>query len=53
MKIQLKRDAIVRHKAGEVLELPETESRRLIAFGSAVPVDEEPKKTTKKAKKEA
>lgn len=50
MKIQLTRDTIVRHKAGEILELPEEECRRLIAFGNA---SSAPAKTTKKAKKEA
>lgn len=50
MKIQLTRDTIVRHKAGEILELPEEECRRLIAFGNASPA---PEKKTKKAKKEA
>lgn len=53
MKIQLERDTIVRHKAGEVLELPEEECRRLMAFGLASPVAEEPKKTTRKKTKEA
>lgn len=51
MKIQLTRDTIVRHKAGEILELPEEECRRLIAFGNASEVVEE--KKTKKTKKEA
>lgn len=35
MKVVLKRDTIVRHGAGEILDLPEVEAKRLIAFGNA------------------
>lgn len=48
MKVRLKRDTIVRHKAGEILELPEAEGRRLIAFGLAAVEEEKPKRPRKK-----
>lgn len=35
MKVVLKRNTIVKHEAGEVLDLPEVEAKRLIAFGNA------------------
>ena len=43
MKVVLKRDTIVRHKAGEVVEVSEEEAKRLLAYNLA-----EVKKTTKK-----
>lgn len=46
MKIELKRDTIVRHKGGEILDVPEEEARRLMAFGLASAVRETPKKKT-------
>lgn len=47
MKIELKRDTIVRFSKGTVLEVSEKEASRLIAFGNAVAV-KEPKLETKK-----
>lgn len=52
MKVVLKRDTVVRFKAGTVLEVEDQEGLRLIAFGNAAKAEEpKPKKTTKKAGK--
>ncbi len=51
MKIRLTNDTIVRFKAGTVLEVEDSEGKRLIAFKNAVKA-EEPKEE-KKAKKKA
>lgn len=49
MKVELKRDTIVRFSKGAVLEVSEEEASRLIAFGNAVAVEkEEPKKAESK-----
>ncbi len=48
MKVELKHDTIVRHKQGEILDLPKEEAGRLIALGTASAVKEETKKTAKK-----
>lgn len=48
MTVKLVHDTLVWHKQGEILELPEKEGRRLIAFGNALPVEE--KKEKKKTK---
>lgn len=48
MKVKLTRDTIVRHKAGEILDVAPEEARRLIAFGNAA---EEKETAPKKAKK--
>lgn len=47
MKVELKRDTVVRFSKGTVLEVSEEEASRLIAFGNAVAV-KEPKPETKK-----
>lgn len=44
MKIQLTRDARIRHKAGEIVEVSPAEAHFLLSVESAVPVKEEPKK---------
>ena len=41
MKVELKRDTIVRFSKGTVLEVSEEEASRLIAFGNAVAVEKE------------
>lgn len=52
MKIKLTHDTAVRFRKGDVLEVEESEAKRLIAFNSAIKEEEEPKKkTTKKAAK--
>ena len=54
MRVRLVREARIRHKAGEILEVSPAEARFLCSTGSAVPVPSagptarEPKKTTKK-----
>ena len=45
MKVEIKRDTIVRFSKGAVVEVSEAEGKRLIAFGNAAEVEE------KKAKK--
>ena len=42
MKVKLVRDARIRHKAGEIVEISPDEARSLISLGSAVPVPAEP-----------
>lgn len=46
MLVKLLHDTIVRLKEGTVIELPEEEAKRLMAFGNA----QKEKKETKKAK---
>ena len=50
MKVRLLRDASIRHKAGETVEVSSAEFNFLVSVGSAEPVKEETpkKKTTKK-----
>lgn len=51
MKVEIKRDTIVRFGKGSVIEVADEEGKRLISFGNAAEVKEEPKpkkKTTKK-----
>lgn len=48
MTVKLTRRTTVWHEAGEVLELPEAEAKRLITFNMAKP---EEKKTAKKSTK--
>ena len=55
MKVKLLRDARIRHKAGEIVEVSPTEYSFLVSVGSAVEVavktpEKEPK-TEKRAKK--
>ena len=47
MKVMIKRDTLVRVSAGEILELPETEAKRLMVLGNAEAVEEK-KKAAKK-----
>ena len=47
MIVKLVHDTLVWHKQGEILELPEKEGRRLIAFGNALPEEKKEKKKTK------
>lgn len=51
MKIKLLHDTIVRHKAGEVIEVEEAEAKRLMAFNNAVKVEAKEEKPKKKASK--
>lgn len=52
MKIKLKRDTLVRHQSGTVLEVSDAEARRLIALGNAESVaEEEPKPKTTRTRK--
>lgn len=44
MKVQIINDTLVRVKKGEVIEVEETEGRRLMAFKNAVEVKESTKK---------
>jgi len=47
MKVTLVRDARIKHKAGETVEVSPEEANYLLSVGSAVPVPEK-KKTAKK-----
>lgn len=49
MKVKLIRDARIKHKAGEIVEVSPAEFNYLTSVGSAVPMTEE-KKTVKKKK---
>jgi hypothetical protein len=51
VKVVLTHDTIVRYKAGTVLDVEETEAKRLIEFNNAVAVAEEKKTAKKKAGK--
>lgn len=53
MKVKLTREARIRHKPGEIVEVSPDEARSLITLGSAVPAPAEPteKKAPKKEKK--
>lgn len=48
MKIKLLHDAAVRFPAGTVLDVPEGEAKKLIAFNNAEEAKETPKKKTGK-----
>lgn len=48
MKIVLTRDARIKHKAGETVEVTEVEASFLISTGSAVAATPPKKKATKK-----
>lgn len=48
MKIRLIRDARVKHKAGEIVEVSPAEANFLLTTNSAIIVREEPKKKAKK-----
>lgn len=48
MKVRLIRDTIVRMQKDTLVEVTETEGKRLIAFGNAEAVNAVPKKTSKK-----
>ena len=47
MKVRLIRDAKIRHKAGEIVEVSPADADFLLAVGSAVPVKTAPKKKSK------
>lgn len=47
MKVRLLRDARIKHKAGEIVEVSPVEADFLLAVKSAVKVEEKKKKTTK------
>lgn len=48
MKVEILRDTLVRVNKGAVIEVPEAEGRRLMAFHNAVEVKEPAKKPAKK-----
>ena len=53
MKVKLTREARIRHKAGEIVEVSPDEARSLFSLGSAVPAPAEPSAVKKApAKKE-
>lgn len=51
MIVKLLRDARIKHKAGEVVNITPAEAVFLLSIGSAVEVVSEPKKQTKKTVK--
>lgn len=51
MKIRLLRDARIRHKAGEIVEVSPAEATFLISLNSAVAYAEDVKEPKKKTKK--
>jgi len=53
MRIRLIREARIRHKAGDIVEVSPAEAQFLLATGSAVPAPEapRPKRETKKEPK--
>ena len=51
MKVQLLREARIRHKAGEIVEVSPEEARSLISLGSAAPVPAEPSAVKKAPQK--
>ena len=51
MKVRLLRDARIRHKAGEIVEVSPEEWRSLASLGSAEPAPAEPSATKQAAKK--
>lgn len=53
MKLRLTRPARISHEAGEIVEVSPEVANFLIGVGSAVKVEEEPKKPTKEEKKPA
>jgi ribosomal protein L9 len=48
MKVTLVRDARIKHKAGETVEVTPAEANYLLSVGSAVMPEPEKKKTAKK-----
>ncbi len=50
MRIQLLKEAKIRHKEGDIVEVSPSEADFLIVNGVAKPVVEEKKRTTKKEK---
>ena len=51
MKIRLLRDARIRHKAGEIVEVSPAEATFLLSLNSAVACTEDVKEPKKKTKK--
>lgn len=53
MKLRLTRQARIPHEAGEIVEVSPEVANFLIGVGSAVKVEEEPKKPTKEEPKKS
>ena len=51
MKVKLLRTARINHEAGEIVEVSPEQGNFLLGVGSAVKVEEEPKKPTKEEPK--
>lgn len=51
MKLKLKQNARIWHKAGETVEVSPAEAAFLLSTGSAEPVEEKPKKAKETAAK--
>lgn len=51
MKVEIKRDTIVRFGKGSVIEVADEEGKRLISLGNAAEVKEKPKPKKKETKK--
>lgn len=51
MRVKLVREARIRHKPGEIVEVSPEEGRSLISLGSAVPAPASPTAATKAPKK--